>query len=76
LKFILRINKGFLFNNFLGFSPQENYEFKNTKENDAYSNQFKNNILDNLRESIPKSQVYRRRDRICDRKFSERCFSE
>ena len=59
MKFISRINKDFLFNNFLEFSPQENYEFKNTKENDAYSNQFKNNVLNNLRKSIPKSQVYR-----------------
>jgi len=36
----------------------------------------KNNVLDNIRESIPGCKVYRRRDRLSNREIPERYFSE
>jgi len=50
------------------------YEFKNTKENDAYTNQLKVNILKNIKENIPGYQGFRMSDSCADRKLNEKFF--
>jgi len=60
----------------LGFIPKNNYEFKNTKEKDAYSKQSKVNILGNIKENIPGYQGYRKSDSCVDRKLNEKFFQD
>jgi len=50
------------------------YEFKKTKENDAYSNQLKVNILGNIKEQIPGYQGFRKSDSCVNRKLNEKFF--
>jgi hypothetical protein len=60
----------------LGFIPRNEYDFKNTKEKDAYSNQLKVNILGNIKENIPNYQGYRISETCVDRNLSQNFLSQ
>ena len=50
------------------------YEFKNTKVNYAYSNQLKVNVLGNIKENIPGYQGFRKTDSCVNRKLYGKFF--
>lgn len=52
------------------------YEFKDTKINDVYSNSFKNNVLDNVREKMAGSTIHRISNRTVDRDMRQNYFNE
>jgi hypothetical protein len=63
-----------ILNFILGFIPRNEYNFKDSKKNDAYSNQLKVNILGNIKENIPGYQGYRKSDSVVERKLNEKFF--